>query len=115
MTVEELKKLLAELVDEIDSEDVFLGQQKITKGNLYIYGRNGRLFIQPLSEEIDVSLSGISLVEEMYPFMKRLCGRDCDDFKHRNKKNPKSRQPYWRVRDFDLVREAVYRYSKTMK
>ena len=74
-------------------------------------GGNGRIWITPSLDGYDISLSGASLQKQMYPFMKDRVGRDCDGFKQRNKdlKN----QPFWRVSDFELVRQAVIHYADT--
>ena len=78
-------------------------------------GGNGRLRVAPTSDAYDVALVGKSLVKQMYGFMRNLCGRDCDDYKQKNERLGKEDNPYWRVRDFSVVRKAVFEYAKTKR
>jgi hypothetical protein len=92
-----------------------LNQQKVTKENMSFSGGNGRIALQPCSDGYDISLSGKSLEAEMTPFMEHLCGRACDGFKQTNKSIGKADQPFWRVKDFQFVVQAVNYYAKTRK
>jgi hypothetical protein len=49
----------------------------------------------------------------MYPFMRDLCGRECDGYKQTNARLGKKDNPFWRVNDFELVKKAVFRYAST--
>ena len=111
--IEDLRKRLLALQNEINAATarIQLHQQSVIRANMSFSGGNGRIWITPSLDGYDISLSGASLQKQMYPFMKDRVGRDCDGFKQRNKdlKN----QPFWRVSDFDLVRQAVIHYADT--
>ncbi len=118
MKVDSLKLRLQELVGEVNATNagcLKFHQQQKTEGNMSFIGGNGRLYVQPSSLGYDISLSGKSLEKEMYPFMRELCGSECTGYKQPNRSIGKKNQPFWRVESFELVKEAVYRYSKTIK
>jgi hypothetical protein len=111
------RKLLIDIVKEINT---FQGSLKITfnqqarqKKNMSFCGGNGRLWVQPVTEGYDVSLSGKSLEKQMYGFMSNLCDRECDGYKQTNMNKGKKENPFWRVADFDKVRKAAYYYAET--
>ena len=108
-----LRKKLEQLQTEVNTFGdnlIQLHQQDRTKGNLSFSGREGRIYVQPISEGYDISLSGKVLEEDMFPFMADLCGTPQDGYKQTR---PNFRQPFWRTPNFDLVRKAVIHYSKT--
>lgn len=111
--IDELRKKLSSLAEEINAGKarIKLHQQTKVRGNMSFSGGNGRIWVTPCSYGYDISLSGQSLQKQMYGFMKERVGRECDGFKQRNKdiKN----QPFWRVREFEIVHQAVIRYSET--
>ena len=112
-------KQLVKLVDEINSSNSnskikFNRQIKKTK-NMSLSGANGRLWVTPSNVGYDISLSGKSIQKQMYPFMRDLCGKECDGFKQLNTKLGKKNQPYWRVSDLSLVEKAAYYYAATSK
>lgn len=110
---------LKKLVDEINSSNSnfkikFNRQLKQTK-NMSLSGANGRLYVQPSLTGYDISLAGQSIQELMYPFMRDLCGKECDGYKQLNSKLGKKNNPFWRVVDFALVKKAAYHYAATSK
>ena len=112
MDIETTKKYLIELVREINNQNPSVGlgfhQQDVSKKNMCVEGCNGKLWIEPMREWFDVSLSGQSLTIEKTPIMLAEFG-----LKHGNKqsKPEPSHQPYWRVYDFESVVRAVYLYA----
>ena len=119
----ELKQKLLRLRDEVNAAGLgpveFHQQAKTKKHMSFTVGnrRVGCVYVSPadvLGDEksYDIApygISGIALEVNMRPFMETLCGRECG-FKH-----PPTRQPYWRTRDFNLVRKAVYYYAEIVK
>ena len=114
-----LKSLLEKLVDSINSDQgnlkIRFNQQVKQTKNMSLTGGNGRLYVQPAIDGYDISLSGKSLENEMYGFMRSLCNKDCDGYKQLNKRLGKKDQPFWRVEDFNMVRESAYHYAKTRR
>lgn len=106
-----LKHLDSELHDA-GKIHIRFNQQRVSKGNMSFSGGNGRIWMQPVANHYDLSLSGKALIAEMSSDMNLICGRACIGYKQTNKKLAKQDQPYWRVQDFKLVRAAVDRYSK---
>ena len=119
MKTEFVEKLLKKIVDEINDNHgypkILLKQQNIVKEHMSISGGNGRMWIAPNGLGIDVSLSGISLENELQPKMSSLFGRDCDGHKQVNSNTGIIRQPYWRTEDFNQIRKAIETYAKTNK
>ena len=114
--IENLRDRLAALEQEINSSgqyNIQLHQQNVHKHHLSFSGGNGRIWISPKAEGYDISLSGKSLERQMYPFMRDLCGRECDGYKQTNERLGKKDNPFWRVSDFELVKKAVFRYAST--
>jgi hypothetical protein len=111
--IEVLKEKLIKLVEEIKAsinQNVEFEQQDKIKEHMSLTGCGDRLFILPSSKHVyEVSLFGLSIEKNLYGFMKKLFGRDCDGY--RNKKN--KRQPRWWTDDFDLVRKAAIIYAKS--
>jgi len=107
-----LKKNLRRLEDDLNDSgaSIELKQQDKIKANLSFIGGDGRIYINPASDEYDISLSGRSLQKNMLKFMTDLCGRIPDGYKQTK---PEPHQPYWRVSNFALVEKAVIHYSKT--
>ena len=109
------QKLLA-LRDEVNSDGlgpIEFHQQEVNKQSMSFTGGDGRIYIRTVDagrgeESYDISLSGQSIQRNMSPYMENLCGRARDGYKQSSEKNP-----YWRVKDFDLVKKAVYHYAKT--
>ena len=119
MNEEIVKNQLERLVNSINSTQgdlriKFNQQVKQTK-NMSLTGGNGRLYVQPSTEGYDISLSGKSLENGMYGFMSGLCKKECDGYKQLNERLGKKDQPFWRVDDFNIVREAALHYAKTRK
>lgn len=117
MTEEDCKEKLQKLLVQINASRAtsklkFNQQVKITS-HMSLSGGNGRIWINPHREGIDVSLSGQSLEKQMYGFMFRLFGRDCDGFKQKNAGKGFKRQPFWRTTDFRQVKEVAFKYAKT--
>lgn len=118
MNENEIKERLLELVPEVNASDLLKAgklafhQQKIATGNMSVYLTHGigRIYVQPSSLGCNVSLSGQVIQREMYPFMQKLLGRDCDGFAQRNRKKGKEDQPFWRTQDFGKVEEAIRFY-----
>jgi uncharacterized protein with ParB-like and HNH nuclease domain len=109
MDVEATKDRLEQLVEEINnlsSRKIRFHQQAKVKKNMAIKGSNGTLYIQPTTTAYDICLYGQSLEAEMSSFMQSLCGNKCMGYKQSN-----NREPFWRVDDFEIVREAVFRYA----
>ena len=117
MIEEELKENLLVLVSEINASRVTpkinFNQQNKTTSNMSLTGGNGRIWIQPHTEGMDVSISGQSLEKQMYGFMLSLFRRDCDGYKQRNATKGFKRQPFWRTSDFMQVKEVAFEYAKT--
>lgn len=119
MNLEIVRKQLEKLVEDINAAQgnakiKFNCQVKQTK-NMSISGANGRLAVQPSDDGYDISLSGKSIQKQMYPFMRDLCGKESDGYKQLNARLGKKDQPYWRIADFALVREAAFHYASTTK
>jgi hypothetical protein len=72
----------------------------------------GRLGVYPCSEGCDISLSGKSIQQEMYDYMRNLCGKERDGFIQPNQPRGTNNQPFWRVTDFELVRKAAFHYAE---
>lgn len=113
--ISDLKQRLLELRDQVSitGKNIELHQQEVKTKNLSFSGGNGRLCIKPNTEGYDISLEGQSIQKQMYPFMKELCGKECDGYKQKNTRLGQLNSPFWRVRDFDLVRKAVIHYAGT--
>ena len=109
MDIDATKEKLEQLVEEINllsSRKIRFHQQAKVKKHMAIKGSNGTLYIQPTTTAYDICLYGQSLEAEMSPFMQSLCGNKCMGYKQSN-----NREPFWRVDDFRVVREAVFRYA----
>ena len=117
--VERLKRRLIALRDEINahhgSEKVAFNQQDAEKANMSFSGCNGRIWIQPAPERYDVSLSGKSLEAQLTEPFNRLFGKPFDGYKQPNANKGTYTQPYWRTSDFELVRQAAFKYADTRK
>jgi|688.fasta_scaffold236373_2 hypothetical protein len=114
--IEDLKKRMLNLLDQINAlgnHQLQVHQQRVTKEHLCFMGGNGRIWITPCTAGYDISLSGKSLENQMYPFMRDLCGRECDGYKQTNARLGRKDNPFWRVNDFELVKKAVFRYAST--
>jgi len=117
--VDILKYKLLELVNEINKKEkdikLMFNQQDVKVENMSVSGANGRLYVFPISTDYDVSLSGESLELSAYAAMQELFGKEHDGFKQPNSNTGIFTQPYWRTDNFELVKKAVYIYSKTTK
>ena len=113
--VDIVKKKLIVLVDEINNQNlsgkVKFNQQKVIARNMSISGANGRIYINPVGSEYDVSLLRKSLEKNAGKSLEELFNKSHDGYKHAAKEY----QPYWRTDNFELVKKAVYIYSKTTK
>jgi hypothetical protein len=56
-----------------------------------------------------VSLSGVTIQQELRFFMKKLCGKKFDGFIQAES------QPYWKIDDFSLIEKAAYHYATTSR
>jgi hypothetical protein len=115
-TTEILKARLLKLEAKINEDGrnkIQYHEQHEDKKNMSFTGGNGRLYVTPSSEGYDISLSGKLLQSQMYPFMRDLCGKECDGYKQTNQKIGKQDVLFWRIEDFALVVKAVRHYSKT--
>jgi len=92
--------------------NIKFNQQKKIKEHMSFTGGNGRIGISPSLDKYDITLSGQSLEKQMYSFMSNLCGKENDGHKQTK---PEPHAPYWRISDFELVKNAVSYYSKTRK
>jgi hypothetical protein len=112
MNVETTKDRLLQLEEEITSlslkNKIKFHQQRVIKKHMALKSTNGSLWVVPNKNSYDVCLSGQSLVAEMTPFMRKLCGNDCTGYKQTK---PKPHQPFWRVEDFQIVKDSVYRFA----
>ncbi|NTU44154.1 MAG: hypothetical protein HGA99_01350 [Chlorobiaceae bacterium] len=112
MDVETTKDRLLQLEKEIKSlslkKDIEFHQQRVVKKHMALKSANGTLWIVPNKSSYDICLSGKTLVAEMTPFMRKLCGCDCTSNKQTK---PKPHQPFWRVEDFQIVRKAAYHFA----
>jgi hypothetical protein len=119
MNEEIVYKKLEVLTDEINTSNanynINLDRQTRNTKRISLTGANGRLGVYPSTIGYDISLSGKSIEEEMYPFMRDLCGRECDGYIQKNTKLGKKNQPFWRVSEFSLVKNAAYYYSTTVE
>jgi predicted HNH restriction endonuclease len=107
-TKQRLEKFLKTINTASPTNQFKLQQQDKKKEHIFVAGGNGRLAVQPMSKGYDIGLSSQSLVGEMYGFMVRLCGRECDGYKQTK---PKKHVPFWRVDDFGLVEKAILSYA----
>ncbi len=120
MNKNEIKKRLLELVIEINTlkhpeiGELVFHQQKIATGNMSVYLSQGigRIYVQPSSIGCDISLSGQVIEKEMYPFMRKLFGKECDGFKQRNRNSGWDKQPFWRTDNFSKVQESIHYYVR---
>ena len=120
MNENEIKERLHEVVAEVNASDLLKAgelafyQQKIATGNMSIYLTQGigRIYVQPCSSGCDISLSGKVIEGEMYPFMRKLFGKECDGFKQLNRNKGKKDQPFWRTPDFGKVKEAIIYFAR---
>ncbi|MBT4860345.1 MAG: hypothetical protein HON46_06015 [Gammaproteobacteria bacterium] len=112
MDINATKQQLISLVKKINSENPSLSiefhQQKVTKKNMCVRGKNGSLWIEPYSDWYDIGLSGQSLTKEMTGFMENICGKKAGN---KQSKPEPSHHPFWRVNDFKVVESSVYRYA----
>jgi len=115
----EIKERLQELVVEVNAEKLprvgalAFDQQQVTTANMSVrltHG-TGRMYVQPSRSGCDVSLSGLVVEGEMYPFMCELFGRECNGYKQRNSNKGWAKQPFWRTADFSKVKEAIRWYA----
>ena len=112
MNINDTKQKLKDLVARINAEHPAIGlgyhQQDVSRKNMCVEGCNGKMWIEPMSNWYDISLSGQSLTLEMTGYMEQEFGE-----KNGNKqsKPEPSHQPFWRVDDFKLVEKAVFRYA----
>jgi hypothetical protein len=116
--IEVLKNRLLQLEAEVNSNGeikIQFHQQSVQKKHMCFLGGNGRLWVSPSSDGYDITLSGKSLENQMYTFMRNLCGKECDGYKQTNAKIGKNDAPFWRVNDFKLVKDAVLHYAETKK
>jgi hypothetical protein len=96
-----LQRLEAELQAKGHARLKF-NQQRKTRANMSFSGGNGRLWIQPVAGCYDLSLPGHG---------KNL--RQASRWLQANHRRiGKQDQPFWRVENFDLVREAVEKYAR---
>lgn len=120
MKEHEIKGELKELVAEVNAEklprmgELAFHQQQVTKANMAVFLTlgTGRIYVQPCSVGCDVSLSGKVVEGEMYQFMCKLFGKECDGFKQRNHNKGWDKQPFWRTSDFGKVKEAIRWYAR---
>jgi len=118
MTADQIKSRLLDLLAEINKASGEVGnelhfhQQQKVEGHISVKKDKGlgRIYVQPSSYGCDISLSGVVLEKEMYPFMKGLFGKGCDGYKQRNRNKGWERQPFWRTDDFSKVRAAIKYY-----
>jgi predicted HNH restriction endonuclease len=112
MDINITKKKLIDLVVKINEQHPSIGlayhQQDVTKKNMCVEGCNGKMWIEPMSNWYDISLSGQSLTLEMTGYMKQEFGEKTGN---KQSKPEPSHQPFWRVDDFKLVEKAVFRYA----
>lgn len=112
MDINTTKKKLENLVAKINTQYPSIGlayhQQNATKKNMCIMGCNGKLWIEPMSNWYDISLSGQSLTLEMTEYMEQVFGKKTGNKQSRPEP---SHQPFWRVNNFELVEKAVFRYA----
>lgn len=112
--VEELKKQVLDLIDEINAlpGGIIIRLHEppgLSNNNMGLDGGSGKLYIKPRgAKEYLIALSTQRLAHEMGQFMKDLCGKEHDGLSHKKK----GREPYWIVDDFDKVRKASYYYAK---
>jgi hypothetical protein len=107
---EALKEKLISLVKEINvsiNPSVSFDQQLKIKKHMSLIGCNGRMFVLPTPTGYEVSIYGISVEKNLYPYLKDLFGRDCNG--HRQ---PNERQPKWKTDDFNIVKQAAILYAK---
>jgi hypothetical protein len=60
-------------------------QERVQRNSMSFIGGNGLLYVTLSFYEFDISLSGKSLQTQMYPFMRDLCGKECDGYKQTKK------------------------------
>jgi hypothetical protein len=119
MNEDEIKVRLNGLIKEINTDklpkagELAFHQQRVATGNMSIYLTHGtgRIYVQPKSVGCDICLSGKVIEGEMYPFMRKLFGKECDGFKQRNKNLGKTAVPFWRTEDFRKLEEAIHFYA----
>ncbi|MBE8233557.1 MAG: HNH endonuclease [Endozoicomonadaceae bacterium] len=111
MHIDIAKKKLEGLVEKINKDhpniELKFHQQDKSKKNMCIKGCNGSMWIEPISGSYDIGLSGKSLTKQMQIFMENTCGSQTG-FKQTK---PEPHHPYWRVNDFDLVKNSIYKYA----
>jgi hypothetical protein len=112
--LEKKLKDLETVLRERGETHIKFDQQPKVKENMYFVGGNGRMYIQPVADCFDISLSGKDLTKNLTGEMEKLCGPR-HGYKQANKKLGKQDQPYWRVIDFNLVKAALDLYAKTKK
>jgi hypothetical protein len=107
---EQLKNLINEInLSEPNHEIKFNRQARITS-RMSLTGGNGRLGVYySANGQHKVSLSGVSIEQELSFFMKKLCGKKSDGFIQSES------QPYWKISDFSLIKKAAYHYATTNK
>lgn len=112
MDINITKKKLKDLVAKINAQHPAIGlayhQQDVSKKNMCVEGCNGKIWIEPMSNWYDISLSGQSLTLEMTSYMNQEFGEKTGN---KQSKPEPSHQPFWRVDDFELVEKAVFRYA----
>lgn len=108
----QLISFVAEINESLNCEKLAFHQQSVQKTNISIIGGNGRLYINPTSKGYNIGLSGVSLTAEMYDYMCELTKKDRND---KYGFPALKRLPKWEVESFSIVKEAILRYSKSIK
>ena len=106
------------VINDINTQrgDLKLGfeRQDVKTENMSIVGGNGRLRVKATAAGFDLSLAGMSLEREMYPFMKQLFGRSHDGYKQTNKNEGTESSPFWKTDDLSKLELAAIKYSRTI-
>lgn len=101
----EHEKRMRSLADELN---LGFHQQNKVRNHRCLRGGNGTLWVAARTKGFDICLSGQSLIAEMTPFMRNLTGSEAT-----GSTQPNNTAPFWRVRDWDLVRSAAKFYAQT--
>ncbi|MEZ8820350.1 MULTISPECIES: histidine kinase [unclassified Vibrio] len=114
--VEVLYALMNRIVSDLNKRlpvSLVLHQQQITTKNISLSGANGRVWVSPCQGGYDISISGISLENDMTARLTSYFGRNPDGYKQRNATRGFERQPFWRTSNFLNVEVVCEMYAKT--
>jgi hypothetical protein len=107
---EKLRTLINEINSSKSNYKIKFNRQSGNTSRMSLTGGSDRLGVYySTNGQHKVSLSGVTIQQELRFFMKKLCGKKFDGFIQAES------QPYWKIDDFSLIEKAAYHYATTSR